>query len=547
MKRFYEYIEKINSGEIVSCNYVKKTIKRAELDLQRPDLYFDEEEVQRVIDFIESLYLLKNKRFILELWQVFVIGCLYGFKWRSTETRKYTQSYIELARKNGKSTFVAAIFLYELVVESNAECYIGANSREQATILFKMVSNMARLIDPKEKFFQRLRSEIKLKNSNSFIKVVSADAKRQDGYNSSAYCVDEYHAAATSDLKDVLRTSQNTRNNPLGIVITTAGFDKTGPCYIYRQHAIEILNNATSLEYSSEDSLGENEFCIIYTLDEGDDWLDEKVWIKANPNLGVTNKWHNFKNEILSAKGFVKDTRNAQVKYLNVWKDFDGVEWVTWDDVESISKKLEFPSDKQMYCGIDLSVSRDITAIAFIWQGDDNKPHLKILYYLPEELVHSHKDRNMYMEWNRQGFLKFTKGNVIDFNDLIEDLSQDNIKRNIKTICYDPFQSSQFAINLSNNGFHIYKFYQSNKQFTLGTTEIERFIKTKDIVIDYNPITFYNFRNVVLSVDRHGNVKPDKSASANKIDGVIAAIQAITPYILSNPNKKKTMPVVIKV
>ena len=111
--------------------------------------------------------------------QVFVIGCLYGFKWRSTRTRKYTQSYIELAGKNGKSTFVAAIFLYELVAEPNAECYISANSREQATILFKMVSNMARLIDPKEKFFQRLRSEIKLRNSNSFIKVVSADAKRR--------------------------------------------------------------------------------------------------------------------------------------------------------------------------------------------------------------------------------------------------------------------------------------------------------------------------------------------------------------------------------
>lgn len=431
---------------------------------------------------------------------------------------------MELARKNGKSFFAAAIALYNLIAdgEANAEVEIIANSAKQAGIVFSMCKNLVDGLDSKHKFFKAYRDKIKFDATKSFLQVLSTDVNSNDGWNSSLFVVDEYHSAPNSLMYDVMKSSQGMRDNPLAIVITTAGFNLFSPCYNMRKTNIEIL-------YGKKED--DTQFTAIYTLDDGDDWQDSTNWIKANPCLGVTVKEQYLKEQVTQAINNSSMEVGIRTKNFNQWLSTSDV-WINNDLLLKSSKKLDisFFKDLNCYMGVDLSAVSDLTAVSLCAELDSIY-YFKTWYFLPSSALQDNSNSEMYKDWKRKGLLHITEGNVVDYDYILQTIIKINQNTFIEKIAYDAWNATQWAINATAEGLPLEQFSQALWHFNRGTKELERLIKSNRVVIDDNEITRYCFSNVVIKTDHNENCKPIKLEKQQKIDGVISMIEALGTMI----------------
>lgn len=533
MHRLQQYISDVENGKILAGRYVKLAIKRFKEDLLRDDLDFIPDRAQRVIDFISLLKHTKgqhnNKSFILSDWQVFIIANIYGFYKKSNGRRKYRRVYIEMARKQGKTAFVAALALYHLIAdgESGAEVIFAANSRDQASYSFTLTREFVQKLDPKKKYFKNYRSSITYEPTHSVIKVISADSTKQDGFNASFGIVDEYHAAKDSKLYDVIASSMTAREQPILATITTAGDNKSSPCYDYRNTCIGVLEGNTI-----EDSL----FSIIYTIDEDDDWKDSKVWAKSNPNLDITVELEAIKEEVIHAINQPSAETGVKIKTLNIWTDTVNV-WIPSELMQELSKDLDWKDFEGLpvYIGVDLAQTRDLTAVAYCWEKN-KRLNFKVNYYLPRGQLNVNSNKYKYNDWYRNKLLTLTNTNVTDYNKITSDITK---HKKIRTIYYDPYNAEQWALDMTANRFPIEPFSQTIGNFNRYTKELERLIFQKEIIIDNSEITRWCFNNATLKEDHNENIKPIKGGSRlGKIDGVIAIIQALAAYMQDNSRPK---------
>ena len=524
-KGYYKYADDVVSGRVVAGKFVKQACQRFLDFMDNSDYEFREESVDRVISLFyhlrHSMGRHSGSRITLEPWQQWIIASIYGFYRVSDGSRLTNTVYIEVARKNGKTALAAGIGLNALFNddEDGAEVYFAANSRDQVKIsAWPLCSSFSKSFDPKGKYLKVYRDTIKFDRTLSWLKVLAADSTKLDGPNPSTFILDEYHAAKTNSLKAVLESGQGMRENPLEIIITTAGFDKTGPCYELRKTASEILNGT-----KNDDSF----FIAVYSLDPDDDWTDENVWIKANPNLDVTVKRSYLKKEVKKASNTPSDEVNVKTKNLNVWCD-SAVTWIPDDYLTAVLAKVEPDKlgEKDCFCGIDLSAVSDLAAVAFAYITDD-MTYIKVFYYLPEDALNTKENKQLYGEWHRQGWLTLTPGNVVDYDYILNDLMEADKRCYINKVGYDDWNATQFVINATNNGLPMEPVSQSIGSFNRPTKEMERMILSKRCVIDDNPITRFCFKNVTMKIDHNGNTKPSKESNKNKIDGVIAIIEAI--------------------
>lgn len=525
---YYKYAEDVVKGNKICCDNIKLACKRFLSDLQRDDLEFREDEVDRAIDFISTLKHFtgksSGKRFVLESWQQWIVANIVGFYWKGTDTRRYTSSYIEVSRKNGKTALAAALCMYFLIAdgEDGAEVDLAANSKEQANIAFNFCSTFAKQLDPKSAYLKGYRDSILFNVNNSRLKVFAADDSKLDGFNASFGLVDEYHSAKNSRVRDVIKSSMGMRQNPHLCTITTAGFDKTLPCYKLHTTAIEILN-----DLKQDDSL----FVAIYSLDDEDDWTYEGNWIKCTPNLDITVTTKNIRDAVQSAKNNPSEEVGVKTKTLNLWCDSAEV-WLSEKDIIKCTKKinLEDFKDCECYVGVDLAATSDLTAVAYLIEKDD-KYYFKCDYYLPESALTDKADRETYKIWQRLGLLKITEGNVTDYDFITNDLVKASEFLNIRAVGYDKYNATQWAIAATSLGLPLEEYPQTLGNFNKPTREMERLILSNKAVIDNNEINRWCFKNVTLKSDHNGNVKPNKSVKAKKIDGAIAMIQALGMYL----------------
>lgn len=527
------YIKAVKSGKITACREVKQSVTRFEKLMANDDYYFDDKAVMRVIDFTHMLHhftgKFSGKPFELQPWQTFIVAAIYGPHYKATGLRVVRSVYLEMARKQGKSALAAALCLYHEIAddEPGAEVYLAANSKDQAKISFRMCRNFARTLDPREEILKPFRDAISFDARDSFLRVLAADDSKLDGFNAHAYLLDEYQAAKNNRLRDVLQSSQGMRRQPMRIIITTAGFDKLGVCYQYRTVCEEILSGI-----KQDDTL----FVAIYTLDEGDDWRNPKVWIKSNPNLGVTVDPQYIAEQVNVAKNSSADEVGVKTKNLNLWCDASEV-WIPDSYLLSASRKItdeELAECEQIYGGVDLSSTSDLTAMAVMGVRKDGVFLLKLYYYLPEASLITKRFKIRYGEWRRQGFMTITDGNVTDYDYILNDLTKIDEKSPFYAIGYDPYNATQFVINCTTAGLPMCPYSQTIGNFNKPTKELERAILCGKVIIDANDITLHCFRNVQMALDRNGNTKPTKQFAEKKIDGVIAAIEAMGVY-LDNP------------
>lgn len=533
--KYDDYAGAVLSGEVPAGQHIRNAAKRYQAWRARTDIEFRPEAVERVINFFGILHHFKDASvgdpFILEPWQEFVIACIYGWYYPGTDTRVVNNAYIEVARKNGKTAFAGALCMYHLVADgvAGAEVDLVANSRDQASIAFDFAKHYAmQLNTERTKYFRVLRREIFLDATSSKLNVFASDASRLDGFNASMYLYDEYHASRDTKLRDVLQSSQANRQNPLEVIITTAGFDKGSPCYSYRETVTEVMRGAIE-----DDTL----WGFVYSLDEGDDWEDESNWIKCNPNLGVSVNPRFLRTQAKKASADTASEVGIRTKTFNQWMD-SATTWIPskYTDVATSGKQsiseLYDPYSDVLFGGIDLSATRDLTAFATLLVKD-GRYYFWIRYYLPSDTVEASPLRERYKAWRRSGHLQVTPGNVVDYDYILADIKRVADGRQYYYIGYDKWNATQFVINATQEGLPMRPYSQNIGAFNSPTKALERLIMQGQVTFDDNPITRFCLANVELRQDHNGNQKPDKSKADNKIDGVIASLEALGVYLES--------------
>lgn len=528
-KKYIQYAEDVLSEKIVTGNYIKLAAARF-FKLMSDERYeFREDKVEQVCEFISIIHHYTGKHagkpFILEAWQEWIVASMYGFYLKGTNERLVQSAYIEMARKQGKSAFASALCLYHLIAdgEMNAEVYMAANSKDQAKVSFNMASNFSKMLDPGKEFLDPYRDTIKYERTLSFLKVLAADSSKLDGPNASMYLIDEYHAAKNSGVKDVLQSSQGMRENPMAVIITTAGFDRLGVCYQYREMCTEVVSGL-----KEDDTL----FIAIYCLDKEDDWKDEAVWVKSNPNLGVTVQPKYIKTQVKKAINTPSDEVGIKTKNLNIWCDAEKI-WIKDDYILAASANVNLEDYRGLDCfiGVDLSSTSDLTAFSVMIPTTE-KMVWKTFYFLPEAALTEKRFKELYGEWARQGALCITPGNVVDYDFILNKIMEIGQILNIVTIGYDSWNATQFVINCTEKGLPMEPYSQSIGNFNKPTKELERLLLSGVAVIDNNIINRHCFRNVVMARDKNGNTKPSKQFEEKKIDGVIAMIEALGVYLM---------------
>lgn len=524
--KYKEYALDVVNGKVVTGTYIKQACQRY---LDWFDKYdFRPEKADKVVNFISKLRHFTGKHngkpFKLLPYQKWIVYNIFGFYYPNSNRRVINYVYIELARKQGKTALAAAICLYMLIAdgENGSEVELVANSAKQAKICFDMSSNFIQSIDRKGKHFKRYRDNIKFNETKSVLQVLSSDASGNDGYNSYCFVLDECHEQRDSKLWDVMCSSQGMRENSLGIIITTAGFNKFGFCYGYRNTCLEILSGV------KED---DSQFAAIYTLDEGDDWHDPNVWIKSNPSLGHTVFESYLEQQVQKATNNTTLEVGTRTKNFNEWVSNSDI-WLHNDLLLRYTQNLKLEDFKGLQCfiGVDLAAVSDMTAVSYMIPKDD-KLYFLTKYYLPQSALVDNSNCELYKEWNRKGYLTITDGNVCDYDYILKDILNANKEVFIYKIGYDSYNATQWAIDATTEGLPLEPFSQALWSFNRPTKELERLIKSGKVVIDNNEITRWCFSNVTLKSDHNENIKPVKGSDMQKIDGVIAMIEALGIYL----------------
>ena len=533
-KLYYNYVDGVLAGTIPACKAVVLACQRFRNWQARTDMYLDEADVDKRIRLI---YLMRHykgvhngKHFRLLDWQQFAIANIFGWKWKSNGLRVTKKVFIMVARKNGKTALAAAINLCTLICdhENGAEIYCVANNAKQAGIGLTHTQNFAESIDPGKKVFRNYRNEIKMPKTKSTVQVLSSDAMGNDGFNPSQFILDELHASKTWDQWNVMRSGMGMRQQPLSIVITTAGFliGDDYPCYSMWHTCLDIL------EGRKQD---DTQFSLIYQLDEGDDWRDENVWKKCCPSLDQTVIRDNMREQVQDAINNPGLTVGVLTKNFNMWCNSANI-WLPDDLIMNNMQplKLEDYKDKATtysFGGVDLSSVSDLTCLSVMWKVDEIY-YFKTYYFLPEDSIKESSNSELYKEWRRNGYLIVTPGNVCDY-DYIGKLIMDIDKIiPFEKLSYDRWNATQFAIDMTDAGMPLEPYSQAIGNFNQGVKEFERLIRSGKVVLDFNPITRFCFANATLKIDHNENAKPVKGGSkTGKIDGTISITECLGCYL----------------
>lgn len=506
---------------------------------------FDVEEVDRFLRFCRKLRHIKGRRFagrpfVPDLWQVvFVIAPLFGWR-RPDGTRLYRALFLEVPRKNGKSTLCAAIALYLLTAdrEPGAEVYSAAKDRDQARAVFDVARRMARaspalrrrLEIPKGATAKTIRYDA----TASFYSALSSDTggAAKHGLNVHGVIIDELHVIADRELVTTLETGTGSRDQPLVAYITTAGIPGESPVWEdKRDLAIKVAEQTVELE----DFLG-----VIYAANPNvaldGSWADPEVWADANPGLGFSLRVDAIASKAAEAE-ITPANLNAFLRlHLNVPTE-SAAGWLplpTWDRSASIVDELDLHGAR-CFGGLDLASSLDLAALVLVFPDEDDRI-LDVVgrFWTPEATLkkRAHRDRADYELWVRDGFLTATPGETIDYDVIEDDVARllSSLASGCEAIDYDPWGSKQLRQHLEKAGANIFELRQGFASISPPMKEAERLVVDRALRHGGNPVLRWMVSNTVTVQDPAGNIKPDRKKSRSRIDGVVALIMAISAW-----------------
>jgi phage terminase large subunit-like protein len=528
MQDVYNYIKQVKNGEIISCSQLKQAVQRFENDQKNPLFYFNTDKVQHVFNFFSCLQHTKDrhagKYFDLLPWEKFFICQIFGWYWKTSNTRRFTDIFLSVSKKNGKTALIVGTLLYITIFEGTGNLsVVASNSREQASdVIFKAITNFCINLDSEEENISRKHNTIEYRNN--VLKCISNESKSKAGLGPLAVYLDEFFEFRNWDMYQNLQTAQSDLINKFFFVSSTAGFNKQLPFYELYHTGEEIL---AGLKKS------ENTLVLIYTLDPEDNFRNEDVWIKSNPSLNFLIPVENLRKAVQSVDNNKSLETQIKTWNFNTWCDVLKT-WIPDSYILNASKNLSFDYYQGMDCilGIDLSSVSDLTSITFQFEIDGNFHYIN-KYYLPLTNINSRIDQTTYQNWHKQGYITLQAGNHVDYPTIIEDIEKirKENKLNITNIGYDDHFASQFIAELKSRGYRCTHVPQAIDKFTAGTLEFERLMLASQIILDNNKITRWCFANSELRHNSTGCVKPDKALSKDKIDGVISILTALNCWL----------------
>jgi phage terminase large subunit-like protein len=439
-----QYALDVVDGTILACKQIKQACQR-HLDglatAESPDspYTFDEAKASRACRFIEKLphvkgrWAAKRQKLILQPWQVFIVTNIFGWVHSDSGLRQYRQVFLLIPRKNGKSPLAAAIGLYMLTAdgEAGAEVYCGASTEKQAWEVFRPARLMAeRTPQLCDALGITVNAKSLVTEDNSRFEPVIG--KPGDGASVSCGICDEFHEAEDAILYDTFKTGMVGREQPLLLVISTAGFNLASPCYALQVEAQKVL------EGTVED---EQLFAMIYGLDPEDDWTSEAALIKANPNYDISVTAATLKHDQKIAVQNAAKQNIFKTKHENVWCNAN-VAWLNgpvWKKSEDTALKIDDFLNDPCWIGLDLMNSIDLAAAVKVFVRQLNgRRHYYIFcrHYLPEDRIEQVENQH-YQKWRTEETLTATEGASIDYAVIERDLIADINTYQVREICYD--------------------------------------------------------------------------------------------------------------
>lgn len=531
-----QYIDDVLSGAIPACIQVKQACQRQLDDLTRaadPEdefkYEFNIDAANRICRFVEKLPHVKGrwktKNLTLEPWQCFMLTTVFGWLNKETKFRRFKKVYVEIPRKNSKSTIAAAVALYMLSAdkEPGPEVFAAAVTKDQAKIAWDVAHQMVKAT-PKMQASLGLTPQAKSivnEGEAGFFRPLSRDADTLEGLNPHCAVIDELHAHKTREVYDVLDMGTGARQQPLIWVITTAGDNRNGICFEQHDAVMKILDRT---------DINETYFGIIYTIDPEDNWYDPESLRKANPNYGVSVIAENLEEACQQAQRSSEAQNTFLTKRLNVWVS-TGVAYFNMLSWKNKCKQKEFKIEdfygQPCYIALDLASTVDVAAKIYLFQKG-KKRYVFGKYYLPASAAErGHPNYDRYRGWSRSDLLTLTPGECIDFDYIEQDLREDVANYQVLEVAYDPFQATQFRTRLESEGFNMVAMQPSVKNFSEPMKVMEGMILQGSLCHNGDPILDWMIGNVYGKPDQKDNIYPRKVRRENKIDGAVATIMAI--------------------
>ena len=459
--------------------------------------------------------------FNLQPWQNDYIATLYG--WRTPDgKRRYRESLAALPRKNGKTTIVSGLGLYELMATNRqgAQFYSAASSREQAAIIYRTAATMAR---QSRKLNQRLKmidstKRIIYQRANNFFAALASEASTMHGLMPVAVLFDELHTQKTREQYDVLRTGMGASLDPLFLSITTAGHNRTSICWEVWQYARNVRDGHNRDPHFLP---------MLYELKEGEDWESEATWARVNPNLGVSISIDFLRQEYQRAKESPSFENTFRNLYLNEWTE-QAIRWLPMDAWRDSPPMPVLGNGEPCWCGLDMSTTTDITAFVKVYRTEDGYavvPH----FWLPQDSIAKAERRDGvdYRKFAAMGLLTLTEGNVVDYTQVKQHILDTMSTDAVQGVAYDPWNATQLSTELRAEGVPMVEFRQGFGSMSGPSKELERLVVGRKIAHGNNAILDWMAANVATQMDPAGNIKPAKDRSTGRIDGIVATIMGL--------------------
>jgi phage terminase large subunit-like protein len=547
------YARGVVDGSIIACLYVRQACKRHLDDLAKSTnpVYpyrFDETKAHRVCWFISKMPHVKGKwavrqrgtspKIVLEAWQCFVLCVIFGWVRKSSGLRRFSRVYEEVPRKNGKSIQAAGIGLYMFAAdgEVGAEVFSGATKEKQAMEVFRPARRMA-MRSPL--FLKKFDVEVNKKSLTRFDDSRFEPLVKNPGDGSSPSCaiVDEYHEHDTSTLYDAMQTGMGAREQALLFVITTAGFNIGGPCYMLRSDAVKVLSGVVQ-----DDQF----FAIIYTLDEGDDWKSEEALRKCNPNFGVSVFADYLQEQQQLAINFAHKQNTILTKHFGIWTNA-ATAWMNmekWKAAADPTLKIADFAGQDCWHGADLAAKIDLASRALIFRklGPEGQVHYYAFayHYAPQATINDSEHQH-YEQWAHDKKLISVEGAEIRLSQIQRDIESDAELYKMRAIAFDPWSALQMQQELEAKYGEevVITVPQTTQYLSDPMKEIQAAVYAGRFHHDGDPVLTWAMSNVEVREGQNESLFPRKGPDEKlKIDPVAALITAMNrAYAAPLPKK----------
>jgi phage terminase large subunit-like protein len=537
--RVHRYARDVQGGARVAGPLVRLACARHLRDLhdaKTKGFAFNEDAADHAIDFIEKWVRLPDttddqgqaKPFMLEPWQAFIVGSLFGWKWTASGHRRFRNAFIEIGKGNGKTPLLAAIGLYGLMMDGQKapEIYAAAADRDQAMIMYR---DAVRMVDASPELSKRIvKSGVQHVHNMAyglgFFRPFSREQSAKSGTRPHMGLIDEVHEHPNADIVNKIRAGAKGNMDALFPEITNSGWDRTSVCWQHHEHSRRIVDQTV------ED---ERWFAYVCTLDDGDDPIvDESCWLKVNPNLGISIQKEYLRDQVSAATHIPVEKNTVLRLNFCVWtqQQTRAIDMVKWRACPPPPKESECIG-RPCFGALDLGQTDDFSAWVRIWELENGQIAVKCRFWLPRFALEKYPHRP-YAQWEREGLLEITEGDVTDY-DVIEQAVKDDCQRDgVRLVAYDKRFAEQLSQHLRGAGIEMFDQAQGF-QLTEAIRRKGELIAAGQLRHGDNAILTWMADNYVV---RNGSinpkdVRPDKERAAEKIDGQVALDMALAVWV----------------